>query len=141
MASHETMFDDAFNEAYGMVKFGELSFEAATVLKECDPIAYRCAVSDYDCDGEPECVDCEPETYPYNVYTLMDGIVYDEESFEDISDAYAAFNALVVSYRADAKLGILAADATIHLYDPFGGNMIAEVHVSATDYLNNQESE
>lgn len=103
MASHETLFDNVFNEAYGMVKFGDLSFEPATILKECDPIAYRCAVSDYDCDGDPECDECEPDVDPYNVYALMDGIVCEDE------------------YH--------------------WGNMIAEVHVSATDYLNNLESE
>lgn len=69
----------------------------------------------------------------YNVYALVDGAVYDEESFESINDAYGTFDALVVSYRADAKLGILGGDATIHLYDPFYGNILAEAHVSATN--------
>ena len=141
MASHEMMFDDAFNEAYGMVEFGDLSFEAATVLKECDPVAYRCAVSDYDCDGDPECDDCEPESDPYNVYALMDGAVAEEQSFADIEAAQEYWGELVRDYRTDARKGDLDADATIHLFECHGGNMIAEVHVSATDYLNNLESE
>ena len=135
------MFDDAFNEAYGMVKLGDLSFEPATVLKECDPIAYRCAVSDYDCDGDPECDDCEPGVYPYNVYALVDGIVYEEQSFADSKSAQEYWCELVHDYRTDARKGNLGADATIHLYECYGGNMLGEVYVSATEYLNNQESE
>ena len=134
MASHEMMFDDAFNEAYGMVEFGDLSFYPATVLKECDPIAYRCAVSAYDCDGDPE-------SDPYNVYALMDGAVAEEQSFADIEAAQEYWGELVRDYRTDARNGNLNADATIHLYECHGGNMIADVHVSATDYLNNLESE
>ena len=135
------MFDDAFNEAYGMVVFGDLSFDPATVLKKCDPIAYRCAVSDYDCDGDPECDDCEAAWVPYNVYAIMDGAVAEEQSFVDIEAAQEYWGELVRDYRTEARNGDLAADATIYLYECYWGNMIAEVHVSATEYLNNLESE
>jgi hypothetical protein len=40
-------YKDMLNECYPIVKIGEFTFEPATVLYECDPIAFRCGLADY----------------------------------------------------------------------------------------------
>ena len=72
----------------------------------------------------------DDETPTYNTYALVDGCAYDDDSSDTVEEAYAAFDALATSYKAGARMGLLSGDATIHLYDPFWGNMIAETHVS-----------
>ena len=46
MEQAEEMYDDMIDEIYGEVKVG-VTFNASRVLKELDPIAYRCGFSDY----------------------------------------------------------------------------------------------
>ena len=75
-------------------------------------------------------IHADDETPAYNTYALVDGCAYDDDSSDTVEEAYAAFDALLTSYKADARMGLLSGDATIHLYDPFWGNMIAETHVS-----------
>lgn len=43
----EDMFDDMLDECYPVVKIGESEFHPSTILKECDPIAYRIGKADY----------------------------------------------------------------------------------------------
>ena len=42
----EEMVDEMLNEE-GEVRIGNLSFDRSTILKECDPIAYREVVLEY----------------------------------------------------------------------------------------------
>ena len=52
--AHER-FDEMLNECYDVIKFGEMTYMPADVLKECDPIAYRCMFNDYaDSEGWEE---------------------------------------------------------------------------------------
>lgn len=44
-------YDDILDEVYGEFKIGSIVFLASEVLKELDPIAYRCGFVDY-CDEE-----------------------------------------------------------------------------------------
>ncbi len=44
----EDMFDEMLDETYPVVKIGELTFYPSQILKECDPIAYRIGVSEYE---------------------------------------------------------------------------------------------
>ena len=44
----EDMFDEMLDEAYPVVKIGELTFYPSQILKQCDPIAYRIGVSEYE---------------------------------------------------------------------------------------------
>ena len=37
----EEEFNSLLNEIHGMVNIGSLTFQPATVIKECDPTAYR----------------------------------------------------------------------------------------------------
>lgn len=64
---HE-VFDEMLNESYPVYRVGGLTFYAADILYECDPIAYRVAVNDwqsFECEEgnhafttEPTCDAC-----------------------------------------------------------------------------------
>lgn len=41
-------FDELLDEAYPAYEIGGSTFNASDILYHCDPIAYRCAVADYD---------------------------------------------------------------------------------------------
>ena len=60
------LYDDLLNQVYPMVKFGDMEYEPARVLKEVDPIAYSVGFSDWvsseECEDCGECViDCKCE--------------------------------------------------------------------------------
>ncbi len=40
-------YDEMLNDCYPMVEIGSLTFTPSRVLKELDPIAYRCGLNDY----------------------------------------------------------------------------------------------
>jgi hypothetical protein len=40
-------YDDMLDECFSAVRIGESTFYPSTVLKECDPAAYRTGFSDY----------------------------------------------------------------------------------------------
>lgn len=52
-------FDDLLNDVYEPYKIGELTFYAADILYNCDPIAYRVSVSDYEAAEEADAEDDE----------------------------------------------------------------------------------
>lgn len=66
----------------------------------------------------------------YNVYTLCDGIVDDELSFEwsQAGEAYEYWESLVISNQNYQPI----ADVTVHLYDPMMGIMLAEQHIQGS---------
>lgn len=41
------MYDDMLNEMSDNITISDITFNAAEVLKKCDPIAYRCGYHDY----------------------------------------------------------------------------------------------
>jgi hypothetical protein len=41
------MYEEMINECTEEMKIGHISFEASRVLKELDPIAYNCGLSDF----------------------------------------------------------------------------------------------
>lgn len=41
-------YDDLLDEGCDEYKLGYLTFSASTILKNCDPVAYRCDKSDYE---------------------------------------------------------------------------------------------
>ena len=43
----EDGFDDMLDQDYETLKIGYLEFYPSQVLRECDPTAYRCMISDY----------------------------------------------------------------------------------------------
>jgi hypothetical protein len=43
----DEMFDEMLDECYHTVKIAGITFFASDILFECDPIAYRVALSDY----------------------------------------------------------------------------------------------
>jgi hypothetical protein len=46
--SVEEKFDEMLDEVYPVVKIGELTFYPSQILKDCDPIAYRIGVSEFE---------------------------------------------------------------------------------------------
>lgn len=42
------MFDQFLDEVYGTFQIGTSTFYAADILQDCDPIAYRIALSEYE---------------------------------------------------------------------------------------------
>jgi len=42
----EKEFEDMLNDTFGTVDVCGMTMDAGTVLRECDPIAFRCALSD-----------------------------------------------------------------------------------------------
>jgi hypothetical protein len=55
-------YDEMLDDCYPMVKIGNLGYSPSRVLKEVDPIAYRCGLNDY-LDSLAQdglfCFDCE----------------------------------------------------------------------------------
>lgn len=72
----ESEFDELLDECYPEVEVCGLTFYPSDVLKSCDPIAYRCAKSDYesnyDLDGCQEYQDllCNLESLQDDLYDL-----------------------------------------------------------------------
>lgn len=52
----ESDFDDLLDGCYDMVTIAGMDFYPSDVLKSCDPVAYRCAKSDYESNYDVE--DC-----------------------------------------------------------------------------------
>ena len=49
-ADCEDRYEELITEVYDTVSIGELTWEAGRVLRELDPIAFRCGVSDLTCE-------------------------------------------------------------------------------------------
>ena len=47
-------YDELLNEIHEPVQIGELTFDPADVIFNCDPIAYRVGLSDYESELEEE---------------------------------------------------------------------------------------
>ena len=41
-------YDDLLDEGYDEYKIGYTTFSASMILKNCDPVAYRCGKNDYE---------------------------------------------------------------------------------------------
>lgn len=54
----EELFDDLLDQVYEPTNIGGMEYLASTVLKECDPIAYRVGFHDW-LDNEDNCEDCD----------------------------------------------------------------------------------
>lgn len=48
MSESNTEFDEMLDDSYGAFKMGELTFWPSDILKNCDPVAYRIGVSEYE---------------------------------------------------------------------------------------------
>jgi hypothetical protein len=48
MTTIEEQFDEMLDDVYPVVKIGELTFYPSQILKDCDPIAYRIGVSEFE---------------------------------------------------------------------------------------------
>lgn len=68
----ESRFDEMLDDMYGTVEVAGLTMDTSVVLKECDPIAYRCSLSDY----MSEYTEVNPEEFPEE---LPEDKEYDDE--------------------------------------------------------------
>lgn len=50
----EESYKEMLDECYGMVKIAGYEYETSYALKECDPIAYRVGLSDYEASLEED---------------------------------------------------------------------------------------
>ena len=50
----EQRFNDLLDEAWGTVMIAGMEYSTSYALKECDPIAYRVALSDFESQLEEE---------------------------------------------------------------------------------------
>lgn len=56
----ENEFDEFLDDCYGAYSLGGLTYYPSDILKSCDPIAYRCAKSDYESNFDLD--ECEEYT-------------------------------------------------------------------------------
>lgn len=50
----ESAYCDYIDEIYPVVTIGSLSFNPGTILLECDPVAFRCGLGDYESEIQTE---------------------------------------------------------------------------------------
>lgn len=48
------LFDDMLDDSYPVYKIGDMTFYPSQILQECDPIAYRVGLSDFESTLEEE---------------------------------------------------------------------------------------
>jgi hypothetical protein len=53
----EEQYKSMLDECYPVYSIGGMEYSASDILKECDPIAYRVGLSDYE--GTQECAGCD----------------------------------------------------------------------------------
>ena len=50
----EDAYEEFIDELYPEVRIGALAFSPGRILKEMDPIAFRCGMSEYECKCKEE---------------------------------------------------------------------------------------
>lgn len=121
--AHE-IFDEYLDEVLGEISVGTLTYTASRVLKEVDPIAYRCEFSDWSADKDNGLVE---SGYWVRVLTedgeILDG--HDVEWFTDEDDARLFFDDLTVGTLTDTEPGAY----TVQLFTT-SDDVIAETRVT-----------
>ncbi len=70
----EDEFEEMLNECYDTVKVGCCQWEAGYVMKELDPVAFRCGVSDYLADDD-QFIEVDGEYYGVSdIENMVDGL-------------------------------------------------------------------
>lgn len=78
-------FSDWIDSIYPEVNIGSLTFSPSDVMKELDPIAYRCGKSDYESNYDLD--DCEEyTTLKDELETLEDELSDLESELEELQD-------------------------------------------------------
>ena len=76
----EGTYDDYLDESNEDVCIGDLTFSPSTVLERCDPVAYRCGLSDYQ---SSELENAEYELYHSDFIIVGDSEFSIEEDDEE----------------------------------------------------------
>jgi len=71
-------YRDWLDEIYPAVQIGNLTFNPGTILEECDPVAFRCGLGDYESQIQSEL----EEVIENEDYSDIDWIVELEEDEE-----------------------------------------------------------
>jgi hypothetical protein len=79
----EEEFDEVLDEEYGDVLVAGILYPTSQVLKEVDPVAYRCAKGDYEDSLGSEVYICENCGCEYDNYEDAENCCYIEEDDED----------------------------------------------------------
>ena len=67
------------------------------------------------------------KTYPYSVYSLTDGAVYDESAHADIEEAMSAYEGLLSSMKAERDENPDHwAESSVTLYNSFEGVLLLQ---------------
>ena len=78
----EAEFDEFLDEFYDEVKVCGMTYSTSYVLKECDPVAYRCMKSDYE--GNFDLDDCTEYT---EMVGELESLESDLKSLQDELDS------------------------------------------------------
>ena len=74
----EAEFDEYLDESYDEVNICGMTYSASHVLKECDPIAYRCTKSEYEANFDLD--DCAEYT---DMLKELESLESDLKSLQD----------------------------------------------------------
>ena len=86
-SSTEAEFDDFLDECYDEVNICGMTYSASNALKSCDPVAYRCAKSDYE--GNFDLDDCTEYTnMTEELESLESDLVILKDEFDSLESEY-----------------------------------------------------
>ena len=81
----ESEFDEVLDDCHETYDLGGMTFYPSDILKSCDPIAYRCAKSEYESDYDLD--NCEEYTDLKDELELLEEQLSDLESeLSDLQD-------------------------------------------------------
>lgn len=86
---HVQDYEDMLHDVHGLVEIGSLTYDPARVLREVDPVAYRCGLSDYidsiDKEEQPDYIEMkeELEDIEADIETVREQIEDIEQELED----------------------------------------------------------
>ena len=78
----EQAYNEFLDEIHPTVRIGDLSYDPSVVLKEVDPIAYRCGLNDYRDAQESAVEDGEFGYEDEDDDDLIAGVLYDQDGWE-----------------------------------------------------------
>ncbi len=53
-ACNEDMYEEFLNEIFGAFQIGSLTFSGGSIIREMDPVAFRCGMAEEFCTCEEE---------------------------------------------------------------------------------------
>ena len=119
----ESEFDESLDDCHETYKLGSMTFYPSDVLKSCDPIAYRCAKSDYESNYDLD--DCEEYTDLIDELESLEDQLSDLESelsdLKDELDNLEIESNIVITYKENGNESFMYfhADSEEHAIEQF----------------------